>query len=171
MDSSDSDASVSSKKVVQKPKVQNRQNKRERDDHPALKRPIIFICNDFYGKNTAPLKEIVLAIKVEAAIKSQILERVSYILRQENIENIQIGLVQSIVDQANGDARSCINNIQFLAQANQLSKPHQIENLQKDRNQSIFKFMDEILFDKPNFYRSQLISFVRDHVDSFAGET
>ncbi len=93
MDSSDSEASVSSKKAVQKPKIQNRQNKRERDDHPPLKRPIIFICNDFYGKNTVPLKEIVLAIKVEAANKSQILDRVSHILRQENIENIQIGLV------------------------------------------------------------------------------
>jgi hypothetical protein len=70
MDSSDSDDSGSSKKVNLKSKVRTASNKRERDEHPPLKRPIIFICNDFYGKNTAPLKEIVLAIKVEAAIKS-----------------------------------------------------------------------------------------------------
>lgn len=90
MDSSDSDdESVSSKKAQTKQKViKTTSNKRERDEHPPLKRPIIFICNDFYGKNTAPLKDIVLAIKVEAAIKSQILDRVGYILRQENIENI-----------------------------------------------------------------------------------
>lgn len=67
--------------------------KRERDDHPPLKRPIIFICNDFYSKNIVPLKEIVLAIKVEAALKNQLLDRVSYILREEHIENIQLGLV------------------------------------------------------------------------------
>lgn len=90
MDSSDSDdESVSSKKAQTKQKaIKTTSNKRERDEHPPLKRPIIFICNDFYGKNTAPLKDLVLAIKVEAAIKSQILDRVGYILRQENIENI-----------------------------------------------------------------------------------
>lgn len=82
MYSSDSDNSVSSKKAAaQKPQFTNKKNKRDRDDHPSLQRPIIFICNDFYGKNTAPLKEIVLAIKVEAAIKNQVLDRVSHILR------------------------------------------------------------------------------------------
>lgn len=92
MDSSDSDdESVSSKKAQTKQKFfkqKTTSNKRERDEYPPLKWPIIFICNNFYGKNTAPLKDIVLAIKVEAAIKSQILDRVGYILRQENIENI-----------------------------------------------------------------------------------
>ena len=31
--------------------------------------------------------------------------------------------------------------------------------------------MDEILFDKPTVFRSQLINSVRDHVDSSAGDT
>ena len=70
MNSSDSEESNSSKKADQKQRVQKLAKKRERDDHPPLKRPIIFICNDFYSKNLAPLKEIVLAVKVEAAMKT-----------------------------------------------------------------------------------------------------
>ena len=65
MDYQDSDESDSSKKAGEKPKAQKTTNKRERDDHPPLKRPIIFICNDYYSKNLAPLKEIVLPVKVE----------------------------------------------------------------------------------------------------------
>lgn len=67
MDSSDSEGIHEKKKELQKPS--GRLHKRERDDHPPLKRPIIFICNDFYGKNVAPLKELVLAIKIESAGK------------------------------------------------------------------------------------------------------
>jgi hypothetical protein len=31
--------------------------------------------------------------------------------------------------------------------------------------------MDEVLFEKPVVFRSQLIKFVKDQVDSFAGDT
>jgi len=105
---------------------------------PQLKRPIIFICNDFYGAALRPIKELVHAIKIEAASNSQLVSRLTHILREENISGVQLGLISNLVEECGGDARSCINTVQLLAQSNQLGELKNIKQLLKDRKESVF---------------------------------
>jgi DNA polymerase III delta prime subunit len=85
--------------------------KKQKNDYPHLKRPIIFICNDFYSKALMPLKELVLPIKVESASIDQLSSRVNFILKKENVTNIKSGVVNKLIEACAGDARSCLNTV------------------------------------------------------------
>ena len=77
------------------------------------------ICNDAFGKNLYPLRDIVLKINVTRADDKKLHERIDDILQSEKILGIFSDSIKSIIQQSDGDARNCINRIQFLAQGKQ----------------------------------------------------
>lgn len=79
-----------------------------------------------------------------------LVNRISSILRQEDITGVQLGLVSRLCERMNGDARSCINIMQFLAQSGKLSASDgELDKLLKDKEETVYRVMEEILFEKP----------------------
>ena len=85
--------------------------KAKKEDLPELKRPIIFICNDFYAKALRPLKELVIPLKVVGPTTEDLSKRVHHILREEDVFSKHLGLVTKVVEGMDGDARSCLNTL------------------------------------------------------------
>lgn len=67
--------------------------KKDRDEFPALQRPIILVCNDFFAKCLWPLKEIMLSIKVNGPSQRDLLERAEYILKKEGFTDCDTSMV------------------------------------------------------------------------------
>ena len=59
--------------------------KKKVSDVVPLIRPIIFICNDLYAKALAPLREIALTIKIAEANYERLVNRLSFICKNEQV--------------------------------------------------------------------------------------
>jgi DNA polymerase III delta prime subunit len=66
------------------------------------------------------MKDIVIRLKVPAAHKIRIKERVKHILKSEGYLSYSQELVDNIINQSEGDARACLNTIQFFATTGRL---------------------------------------------------
>ena len=84
--------------------------KKEKDEYSPLKRPIIFICNEAYGKSMIPIKELAIKVKIEGASESRLMKRLWEIVRAEDIQ-VTTQLLQTICSQSNYDSRSTINTL------------------------------------------------------------
>ena len=72
--------------------------KEKKKEFPVLNRPIIMICNDAFGRNLFPLREITLKLKVNAAVKDRIVERIGEILKSENIIGVDNQVINQIIE-------------------------------------------------------------------------
>ena len=90
--------------------------KRKKEVFPALNRPIILVCNDGWARAVRAVIPIALRLKIQCASESKLENRVAEILRLEGVRGVDkmSGAIREIVEQSNGDARSCINRIQVL---------------------------------------------------------
>ena len=90
--------------------------KRKKEAFPALNRPIILVCNDGWARAVRPVIPIVLRMKIQCASEAKLEARVCEILRREGIRGVDkmSAAIREIVEQSNGDARSCINRVQVL---------------------------------------------------------
>ena len=89
---------------------------KKKNEFPPLNRPIILVCNEGYAKSLYPLKDLCLKIRVPQVGQFRLTERICEILRAEEIRDIDNQLIQSVIQQCGGDARSCLNRIQMLFQ-------------------------------------------------------
>jgi DNA polymerase III delta prime subunit len=69
------------------------------------------ICNDGFAKSLKPLKELLLKVNVPNTTQKRLFERAWEIIKLEKLEGVDHSLVKHIVDQSNGDTRSCINSL------------------------------------------------------------
>jgi len=72
--------------------------KKKRDTHPPLNRPIILVCNDGYARALKPMIDIVIRLKVPSAHKIRIKQRVQHILKSEGYLSYSQELVENIIN-------------------------------------------------------------------------
>jgi replication factor C large subunit len=111
------------------------------------KQPIILIVNDFYELTKGggeQLKNLCTVIQFYEISPYQIVERLKYICRQENI-TADLRVLKTIADRSKGDVRSAVNDLQSLClNRNQIT----IEDIDvlgyRDRETLIFDALREM---------------------------
>lgn len=76
--------------------------------------PIICICNDRYNNNVKSLANYCMDIKFVKPDANSILPRLKMIVKSEGMNNISDKDLMDLVQQSDGDIRSCINSLQFF---------------------------------------------------------
>lgn len=122
-----------------------------------IKRPIIFICNDIWTKALRPLKELAIQVKIEQASVERLKHRLIHIRKQEGVK-MDDTILYDLMEKVKYDARSAINNLQFLSRkfgGSYISKKNLEESNVYSRNGglkdstiSIFEATESILFGK-----------------------
>lgn len=79
-----------------------------------LLRPIIAICNNLYAPALEKLRPFCEIVSVKRPPDSALQERLLYICEKEHID-FDTKTLKNLIDIAEGDIRSCINNLQFMS--------------------------------------------------------
>jgi len=88
-----------------------------------LRRPIIFICNDFYAKALRPLRELTISVKISESDHKRLIQRLRQICKLQAVK-IEDDIIQLLAEKSNFDARSAINSLQMLCR--KFPKDHKI---------------------------------------------
>ena len=75
-----------------------------------LRRPIIFIANNFYARSIKALRNACLPVQIPESDPQRLMTRLRYIANQEKLE-VANDVLNQIVQSTNSDARSSINQL------------------------------------------------------------
>jgi replication factor C large subunit len=114
--------------------------------------PIILIANEFYDI-TPTLRMICKPIQFKALSSTAMVPTLKNICREEDIM-VGIGVIEKIAEDANGDLRSAINDLQAVAIGNRELEIEDIATAPRDIRNTVFKVMDTI-FKEPDIKSAQ----------------
>lgn len=104
--------------------------------------PIILIANDFYGINPA-LRIICKPVQFKGVRTTSMVSVLKNICKKEGVI-VGIGVIDRIVDSANGDLRSAINDLQAISLGKHELEVDDIVTGPRDIKETVFKAMDII---------------------------
>ena len=110
-----------------------------------IKRPIVCICNDLYGKSLAQLRKIALVFNVKGMDVSNMISSLKDICGQEKV-TIPMDLLTNLCIQSKCDMRSCLNTLQLVSAQSSQSGRRSI-----NREMLFAKNTNRILNSKDNF--------------------
>ncbi|CAJ0643623.1 15543_t:CDS:10 [Entrophospora sp. SA101] len=108
-----------------------------------LLRPIICICNDQYAPVLRPLRTIAQVFQFKIPPSTIVANRLKEICKIEKI-SVDMRTLSHLAESADGDIRSCLNNLQILKGQNKSKTTNVVDLGGKDINPSLFKVWDEI---------------------------
>ncbi len=106
--------------------------------------PIILTCNDIKNKKLSGLKVYCEQAPLRKLSPGQVVKRLGEIIKSEGIKVESIEVLQRIADNADGDMRSAINDLQALAQGEEVVKTDSIFLEHRDRQIDVYKAMRRI---------------------------
>jgi replication factor C subunit 1 len=83
------------------------------DTIKSSKIPIICICNDRFSQKLKSLQNHCLELNFQQPTKQQIFGRLSFIIKQENVE-VSSDLLDNLIESCNGDIRLILNQLQLM---------------------------------------------------------
>lgn len=101
-----------------------------------IRRPIIFICNEFYAKAVKSLRDATIPVKITEADSTRLLQRLRLISKCEQV-NVQDDILKYLCESTGNDVRSAITQLQFLQHLAHEGKQLSLKSLQdkyKDNN-------------------------------------
>lgn len=100
-------------------------------DKPKLTRPIVAICNDLYARALRKLRSAVHNVRMEAVRTDRLMGRLRQICQAEGISSrlVDDAVLLFLCQLCDNDARSSINNLQFITTAATRRKPITCETL------------------------------------------
>ncbi|KAF0992707.1 hypothetical protein HZS_3777, partial [Henneguya salminicola] len=104
-----------------------------------LKRPIICICNNPFTPALKKLRAISLLINIPSIPTYKMMQRISYILKNENIE-YEDGALNVICERFSGDMRQCLNTLQFIVSEDSNIKLIDLHNTKSSFSSSAYYF-------------------------------
>jgi len=106
--------------------------------------PIILTCNGLENKKLSGLKVHCEQVQMKKAAPGVVVKLLKGILDAEGVLVEDISVLQRIVDNADGDLRSAINDLQALAQGESVVKKDSVFLEQRNRPIDIWKAMQKI---------------------------
>ena len=104
--------------------------------------PIILIANDLYGLSSS-LRGLCQEIKFNALQSRSMVPALKNICREEGIM-CGVGVIEKIAENAGGDLRSAVNDLQAVAMGRNEIHIEDIATSQRDTKESIFKVLAKI---------------------------
>ncbi|KAI8986484.1 hypothetical protein BDB01DRAFT_785799 [Pilobolus umbonatus] len=126
-------------------------NKKGKEKEKPLLRPIICICNDAFAPVLRPLRAIAQFYQFKRPPTVTIAKRLHYVCKNEDLDT-NLGTLNTLVELADGDMRSCLNTLQFIRGKSSSFNKEMLSTSgvgQKDMGQNLFKLWEEI-FNAPN---------------------
>ncbi len=108
------------------------------------KTPIILTCNDIKDKKLGSLKTYCEQIELKKISPGPMVKALGKILEKEGIKIEDIKVLQKIADNSDGDMRCAINDLQAVAQGEEMVKVDSIFLEQRDRKMDVYKAMQKI---------------------------
>ncbi|CUS20625.1 LAQU0S01e10924g1_1 [Lachancea quebecensis] len=130
-----------------------RGKRKQRSSGKVLTRPIITICNNVYASALEKLRPHCEIITFQRPAESALLERLSHVCRKEKL---QLGKkrLKELSELSQGDLRSCLNNMQFMAslqaEAPESADAVQISDQVKDMAISWYRICNQIFRRNPH---------------------
>ncbi len=105
--------------------------------------PIILTCNDLSSKKLSGLKIYCEQVKMKKVAPGTIVKCLKDMLDKEGIKS-EITVLQKIADNADGDVRSAINDLQAMAQGEETLKGDSVFLEKRNRSIDVYKAMQRI---------------------------
>ena len=105
--------------------------------------PIVLIANEFYDMSKG-LRNACQDIEFRDVSKRSILPVLRDICRREDVE-YEDDALEAIAEKNDGDLRSAINDLQALAETNQVLRAEDVVTGNRDTTEGIFPFLDVVL--------------------------
>ena len=104
--------------------------------------PIVLIANDAYGIPSS-VRSNVLEIKFNALQARSMIPALKQVAQKEGLM-CGVGIIEKIAENADGDMRSAINDLQAVAMGRNEINIEDIATAERDNKESIFKVMERI---------------------------
>ncbi len=104
--------------------------------------PIVLIANDLYGISSS-LRSLCLEIKFNSIQTRSMVPALKEIARKEGIM-CGIGVIEKIAENADGDFRSAVNDLQAVAMGRSEINIGDISTAERDNKESIFKVVGKV---------------------------
>jgi replication factor C large subunit len=104
--------------------------------------PIVLIANDAYGIPSS-VRSNVLEIKFNALQTRSMVPALKQVAQKEGL-TCGVGIIEKIAENADGDLRSAINDLQAVAMGRTEINVEDIATAERDNKESIFKVMERI---------------------------
>ncbi|KAK9809883.1 hypothetical protein WJX72_001010 [[Myrmecia] bisecta] len=111
-----------------------------------LCRPIIAVCNDLYTPALRPLRNVAKILQFKRPLNERLVTRLKAICAAEGLQADRQAL-QALCERTEGDVRSCLNTLQFLARRTRRVRLAHIQALQigqKDMSKGAFTVWQEL---------------------------
>ncbi|MFB6082563.1 MAG: replication factor C large subunit [Halanaeroarchaeum sp.] len=105
--------------------------------------PIVLIANEFYDMSRS-LRNACQEIEFRDVSRRSILPVLRDICRREDIE-YEDGALEALAEKNSGDLRSAINDLQALAETNEVLTEADVVTGRRDTTEGIFDFLDAVL--------------------------
>lgn len=106
--------------------------------------PIILTCNDLASKKLSGIKVYCEQIQLKKLSPGSVVKRLGEILAAEGIKAEDVSVLQKIAENADGDLRSAINDLQAMAQGEKIIKKDSVFLDQRDRPIDVYKAMQKV---------------------------
>jgi replication factor C large subunit len=106
--------------------------------------PIIITCNDIQNKNLSGMKVYCEQVGLKKVSPGSMVKRMREILDEEGIQVDDVAPLQKIADNADGDMRSAINDLQAMAQGESTLRDGSVFLEQRDRPIDVYKALQRI---------------------------
>jgi len=110
----------------------------------ASQTPIVLTCNDIKNKKLKGLKVYCEQAQLRKLLPGQVVKRLGHILESEHIKIGGVEVLQKIADNSEGDMRSAINDLQAMAQGEEVIKTGSVFLDHRDRSIDVYKAMRKI---------------------------
>lgn len=104
--------------------------------------PIVLIANDAYGIPSS-VRSNVLEIKFNALQARSMIPALKQVAQKEGLM-CGVGIIEKIAENADGDMRSAINDLQAVAMGRKEINVEDIATAERDNKESVFKVMERI---------------------------
>lgn len=105
--------------------------------------PIVLIANDFYEMSNS-LRNACKEIEFRDVSKRSIVPVLRDICRREDIE-YESDALEAIAEETSGDLRSAVNDLQALAETNEVLTADDVVTGERDETNGIFDFLDDVI--------------------------
>ncbi len=110
----------------------------------ASENPVILTCNDIKSKKVKGVKRYCEKSRLRRVSPGQIVKRLGQILEKEGVKVESVEVLQKLADNSEGDLRSAINDLQALAQGEEVVKTGSVFLEKRDRQIDVYKAMQKI---------------------------
>lgn len=140
--------------------------------------PLIATANDTWNKKLSPLRKESLVVELKNSKEKDTRDLLINILKEEN-KFLKMEILNQIIENAKGDLRAAINDLQILSH---LEKPEESIVDERNKEESIFNVLKEVfqekadnkmlgLFDKVGMPFDEIILWIEENIPNvYSGE-